>query len=139
MRPKKKILIYHPNERQASIFRYAMEVTLRHNVAATSTSAELKRRPDIEVTVIWRAKQIEIRNLLSRTFRTLPVESSNLDLMEAVRIGLSRKKGRRGIHKVREKKPAVVVVTRVRDVVKVINRVERMMEIVSPRRKMVAA
>lgn len=140
MRPKKKILIYHPKEHDGALFCYAMNITLFAEVFLASSLAKCTRPATaIEVTVIWKKSSIEIRNLFAKTCRTLPIQSSNLDLMEAVRIGLARKRGCQSIHKDREEKRVAVVVTRVRDVVKEINRVERMMEIVSPRKRRCAA
>lgn len=138
MRPRKKVLIYHPDKDISALYRYAMRVTMHVEVKVASNAAELKR-PDagFEVTVLWAKSAIEIRNIQAKAFRTLPHNSTNYDLMEGVRVGLARKS--MPIRKEREVKQAAVLVTKVIAVTKEINRVERMMEIVGPRRKKVAA
>lgn len=97
-RPRKTILIYHPNKGAMSLYRYAIAVTMPFRVHSAASARELRQpRPDIEVTLLWKASCIEIRNHLSGTFRRLPIGTSNYELREALRIGARRKKGPRSV------------------------------------------
>lgn len=132
-------MLYHPDRDKAELHCYVMRVTLPVNVSIASSLAELQSPgEETEVTVewakeyrytegkIWWLEEIRIRNLFSETYRTLPVGSTTIQLMEGIRTGLARKRGPRGSRKEREELPRVVVTPE-----QVTYRIERMMAIVS--------
>jgi hypothetical protein len=135
MRPRKKILIYHPDEETGQLLRYAMQNTLPAFVylAASQKAFDLPGE-NIEVTVLWKGGLIEIRSLVAETFRSILATTSNLELMEAVRVGMMRKRGPNKGEKLtaREKRQVATVE-------KSMENVARMMDIVEGKKKRFAA
>lgn len=90
MRPRKKILIYHPRPEDASIFRFAMETTLHQRVIVARTVSELSG-DGIDLSVKWSEKHVNFHNPHTGLKRAVPVECSNTELMDLVRFVIRRK------------------------------------------------
>lgn len=128
MRPRKHVLLYHPNEDAGSILRYAIGTSLLV-IAHLAKSRDQIPGEKIEVAVRWTETCIEIENFGARTFRTLPLTVTNLEIMEGLRIGLARKRGPRYARKDREDVKAGELESRVKLVTENIAKTERMLEI----------
>ena len=81
--PKKTILVKHPVEWVADVFRYMLDVRTDQRVVVQCASPDL--------CVRWLDSTIEILNYHARTSNIIPRDSSNTRLLEAVQVGLHRK------------------------------------------------